>query len=128
MSFITDKQTLADLNLLGKYKTGSLFNLFNRVKTRGGELLLEELFRTPLTDATAINARAARIRYMQETGVALEINRDLTEQASGYLAGSKPSGRLSSLFSCYTQRLQEMLYRSDKYQAHQREIYAVQEL
>ncbi len=51
MTFITDKQTLEDLNLLGKYKTGSMFNLFNRVKTRGGELLLEQYFHNPLTDA-----------------------------------------------------------------------------
>jgi len=128
MPFITDKQTLTDLNLLGKYKTGSMFNLFNNVRTRGGELLLEEMFRTPLTDAASVNARAARIRYVQSLAIGLEINRDLAEQASGYLTGSRPGGRLASLFHCYLQRMEEMVYRSEQYQLHQRRIYAVQEV
>ena len=51
MSFITDQQTLVDLNLLGKHRRGSIYSLFSRVHTAGGERLLDELFRHPLTDA-----------------------------------------------------------------------------
>ncbi len=36
MSFLIDKQTLDELNLIGKFRQGSVSHLFNRVKTRGG--------------------------------------------------------------------------------------------
>jgi len=126
--FVTDKQTLTDLNLLGKYKTGSMFNLFNRVKTRGGELLLEDMFRSPLTEAAAINKRAACIQYLQGIGVALSIDREQTESASHYLTESRPAGLLSSLFSCYKEKTQEVLYRSQAYYIQQKQIFAVQEV
>ncbi|GGC33352.1 hypothetical protein GCM10011386_26820 [Parapedobacter defluvii] len=128
MAFITDKQTLADLNLMGKYKIGSMFNLFNRVKTRGGELLLEEMFRAPLVDAMAINQRSARIEYLGRLGVKLEINGELTEMASEYLTQPRPANPLSSLFNCYKEKTQEVLYRSQKYAIQQRHIFAVQEV
>jgi DNA mismatch repair protein MutS len=128
MSFITDKQTLSDLNLLGKYKTGSMFNLFNRVKTRGGELLLEEFFRSPLTKAGEINHRSACIRYLQELDITLQISGELTEMASQYLTEARPANRLSSLLGCYKEKVQEAVYRSSVLQVHQRHIHAVQEV
>ena len=66
MSFNIDKQTLEELNLLGKFKLGSVYHLFNHVKTRGGEQLLDEMFRNPLTDATAINVRSHTFRFFQQ--------------------------------------------------------------
>ncbi|MGN6418537.1 MAG: MutS-related protein [Pseudobacter sp.] len=57
--FQTDKQTLDDLNILGKYKQNSIFSLFNATKTRDGERLLDQLFTFPLTDAKTINERSA---------------------------------------------------------------------
>ncbi|BAV06943.1 MutS domain III [Filimonas lacunae] len=66
MSFITDKQTLDDLNLTGKYKANSLFSLFNRVQTAGGERLLEKLFKEPLTDAAVINQRSRLFQYFHQ--------------------------------------------------------------
>jgi DNA mismatch repair protein MutS len=128
MSFITDKQTLADLNLLGKYKTGSMFNLFNRVKTRGGELLLEEYFREPLTDATAINKRVARIRYLQSLDLKLDIRTEDAEMASQYLTGTGPANKLSAFFHAYREKGQELMYRSEKYYVHQKHIQAIQEV
>ena len=65
MSFTCDKQTLDDLNLLGKYKPGSIYSLFNGTHTRGGEKLLESLFREPLTDPAAINHRSGVFRFAQ---------------------------------------------------------------
>lgn len=65
MSFTCDKQTQDDLNLLGKYKPGSIYSLFNGTHTRGGEKLLESLFREPLTDPSAINRRSAVFRFAQ---------------------------------------------------------------
>lgn len=126
-TFITDKQTLEDLNLLGKYKTGSMFNLFNRVKTRGGELLLEEMFRNPLTDAKAINGRVKKIQYLQTLDVTFKADWEQTEKASQYLTESRPANRLSSFFNCYKEKIQEVLYRSDRFQLQISLIHAVQE-
>jgi len=128
MEFITDKQTLVDLNLMGKYKTGSLFNLFNRVKTRGGELLMEEMFRSPLTNAEAINKRTACIKYLQELDINFTIDRELTENASQYITEARPANIVSSTLSCYKEKTQEVLYRSQKFQIQQKRIYAVQEV
>ncbi|RZS76590.1 MutS-related protein [Pseudobacter ginsenosidimutans] len=63
-SFCTDKQTTEDLNLLGKYKTDSVFSLFNRTKTKGGEQLLEQYFQQPLTQAAAIEERQWNIKSL----------------------------------------------------------------
>lgn len=69
MSFSIDKQTLEELNLLGKFRQGSVYHLFNRVKTRGAEQLLDAMFRTPLTDEKSINERSDNFRNFQEAGM-----------------------------------------------------------
>lgn len=66
MSFGIDKQTLDELNLLGKFRQGSVYHLFNRVKTRGGEQLLDNMFRFPLNSETAINERSSIFQYFQQ--------------------------------------------------------------
>lgn len=51
MSFTIDKQTLDDLNIFGKQHRGnSIYSLFNTTRTRGGALVLEEMFLYPLSD------------------------------------------------------------------------------
>ena len=55
MSFETDKQTLDDLNLLGKYKNNSVYSLYVGTITRGGERKMEDMFLHPLTDAKSID-------------------------------------------------------------------------
>jgi DNA mismatch repair protein MutS len=128
MTFVTDKQTLTDLNLLGKYKVGSMFNLFNRVKTRGGERLLEEMFRNPLTEAKAINERAACIQYLQELDITFGIDWELTEMAAHYLTEPKPFNKLFSVIHAYKDKVQEIMYRSQKHSLHQRHIHALREV
>ncbi|MGN6421260.1 MAG: MutS-related protein [Pseudobacter sp.] len=66
MSFRIDRQTLDELNLLGKFRHGSVYHLFNQVKTRGGEQLLDSMFRDPLTNEVSINTRSSIFRYFQE--------------------------------------------------------------
>ncbi|QEC43800.1 MutS-related protein [Pseudobacter ginsenosidimutans] len=69
MSFSIDKQTLEELNLLGKFRQGSVYHLFNRVKTRGAEQLLDAMFRTPLTSAEVINERSRIFRSFQQAAI-----------------------------------------------------------
>lgn len=58
MSSFADKQTLDDLNLLGRYKQQSVLRLFDTTVTAGGRKLMDELFHNPLADAVAINRRS----------------------------------------------------------------------
>ena len=79
MTFITDKQTLEDLNLLGKYKNNSIFSLFNKTHTRGGEQTLEQMFRNPLTNAHSINKRAEIFNYFRIQNLSFPVKRELIE-------------------------------------------------
>ena len=65
MSFETDKQTLDDLNILGKYSSNSVYSLFGGLVTRGAERLMDQMFAHPLTDADEINRRTAIFRYFK---------------------------------------------------------------
>ena len=85
MSFITDQQTLNDLNLLGKHRRGSIFSLFCKVHTTGGERLLEQLFRHPLTDAEAINQRSGLFRYFTGLGLVFPLSGGQVEAMENYL-------------------------------------------
>lgn len=85
MSFITDKQTLDDLNITGKYKPDSLFNLFNQVHTAGGEKLLAEMFSRPLCDAEAINRRSSIFNYFQRSRLEFPLQRGQFVLMENYL-------------------------------------------
>lgn len=85
MSFLTDKQTLEDLNLMGKYKPNAVFGMFNKVKTAGGERLLESYFRQPLTDADLINQRTALFRRFGELKMQFPVAGKAVEVMENYL-------------------------------------------
>lgn len=103
MAFTADKQTLEDLNLTGKFRPGSIFSLFNTVVTDGGERLLEQLFRTPLTDVEAINARSARFRFFDKAALAFPVPRALFHQAALYL-GNSYSGSFAGTLAAWGRR------------------------
>ncbi|NOW94996.1 DNA mismatch repair protein [Mucilaginibacter sp. SG564] len=88
MSFITDKQTLDDLNILGKYKPGSMFNLFNTGQTAGGERLLEDMFRFPLSDADLINRRSRIFQFFRSHALTFPFDQDQLTQMESYLQDS----------------------------------------
>lgn len=67
MSFVTDKQTLADLNILGKYTPNSIFSLFNEVATFGGEKLLDKYFQEPLDNAVEINRKSRLFNFFRKS-------------------------------------------------------------
>lgn len=85
MEFLTDNQTLQDLNIMGKYKTGSLFSIFNQVITSGGERLMDEMFRHPLTDMQQINARSSIFRYFQRMALVLPFDPEELARAEQFL-------------------------------------------
>lgn len=87
MSFYADKQTLDDLNLLGKYKPNSIYSLFNQVRTAGGEKVLDHLFHAPLTDAVTINKRSEIFRWFAKTEVEFPVANEQALIMENYLGG-----------------------------------------
>ncbi|SMC67748.1 MutS-related protein [Pedobacter africanus] len=96
MSFITDKQTIDDLNVFSKSGSDSIYHIFNKTYTQGGAALLEEMFRSPLSDHKAINERVAVLRYFQESKTAFPLQGNRFEEAERYLSNTDPRSRLSN--------------------------------
>jgi DNA mismatch repair protein MutS len=116
MSFIADKQTLEDLNLLGKYKQHSIFSLFNKVRTTGGEQLLQTLFQTPLTDPTTINRRSAIFQYFQNKQTTFPFSNEQFSAMENYLGGSSANNYPATLLTLAKKKLLGAVVRDEEYQ------------
>ena len=53
----TDAQTIEDLRLFSKSDTQGIYDLYNNAFTRGGQTVMETMFRKPLSDEAAIVKR-----------------------------------------------------------------------
>ena len=92
-SFCTDRQTIEDLNLLGKYKSDAVFSLYNRTKTKGGEQLLEQYFQHPLTQAAAIEERQWNIKSLVGKALVFPVDNNAFEALEQYLTSFAPVGK-----------------------------------
>jgi DNA mismatch repair ATPase MutS len=114
--FEADQQTLADLNLTGKYRPGSIFSLFNQAKTAGAERLLEEMFSRPLGDVEEINRRANRLQDLQRRQLTFPFNRQQMSRVEDYLhAGA--GGRVATMTSLFRLRLLAVVVKDERYAA-----------
>lgn len=85
MDFNIDKQTLDELNLMGKFRQGSVYHMFNQVKTSGAEQLLDRMFRHPLQDVEAINNRSKVFRFFRHAGYEFPFDVQQVGQMREYL-------------------------------------------
>jgi DNA mismatch repair ATPase MutS len=115
MSFITDKQTLDDLNILGRFNRDSIFNLYNNVKTRGGERLLESMFTQPLTDPAAINKRSEIFRYFQEKQFKFLPDTKSFQQAETYFNNPLSDNYAQRLSSAALLKFKQVLLHDEQY-------------
>ena len=99
MSFITDKQTLADLNILGRYVNNSIFSVFNAVVTPGGEKLLDKFFHEPLDNVEKINKRSQLFRFFQEGKYRFSIDYKVFLAAERYLSHADFSNPVTAWFN-----------------------------
>jgi DNA mismatch repair ATPase MutS len=97
MQFSIDKQTLEDLNILGRYKPDSVFNIYNKTTTRGGSLLLEQLFREPFTDGADITERSSIFQFFRDKGYILPFSANSFEQMEQYVESADSSSLIGSL-------------------------------
>jgi DNA mismatch repair protein MutS len=115
MSFIADKQTLEDFNLLGKYKENSIFSLFNRVKTTGGEHLLQKMFQSPLTDPEVINNRSGIFKYFQGKQTTFPLGNEQFSAMENYLNGSSGKNYATIFITLVKKKLLATLVRDEEY-------------
>jgi DNA mismatch repair ATPase MutS len=106
--FITDQQTLDDLNLTGKHNARSVFSTFNHTITRGGEQLLEQYFREPLTDHTLINQRSEIFTFFSEQELAFPISHELFNAMSNTLRTARTS-KSSIIYRGWIRRMRYLL-------------------
>ena len=95
MSLMTDKQTLNDLNIFGKGGGDSVYTIYNRTFTRGGSELMEEMFRSPLSDAAAINARSTIIRAFSQQEIRFPYEGDWFDAAEQHLQNTDERTKLN---------------------------------
>ena len=128
MSFIADKQTTDDLNLLGKHRPHSIYRIFCRVETAGGERLLEEMFRHPLTDADAINRRSNVFQYLQSLELTFPLDPVAFRTVEDYLGSSVPAGFLQTVFSVLKKKITAVFLRDEKFDSLQKGLRATLEM
>lgn len=125
MSFIADKQTLQDLNLLGRFRSDSVFSLFNRTETTGGMHLLDKMFRAPMTTWVEINERSRAFKYFGQRGLSFPFTKEQIKLAEDYLGGSGSANLLLSLVGAGRKKVLAVVLRDQAYGLMTDGIYAV---
>jgi DNA mismatch repair protein MutS len=115
MSFIADKQTLEDLNMLGKYKKQSVFSLFNIVETTGAEKLLAAMFQQPLQDPAKINDRSAIFSYFQQKALTFPFTKEQLSITENYLSGDSGSHLPSVAFNLIKSKVLSIALKDEVY-------------
>ncbi len=115
MSFNIDKQTLDELNLTGKFKSGSVYSLFNKVKTSGGERLLDHMFRHPLEDIAAINHRSSVFQYFQQVDLSFPFDVQQISQMREYVDATANPGAIRVLAQTFVKRVLAVLTHDERY-------------
>jgi DNA mismatch repair protein MutS len=81
----TDEQTIDDLGIFGSRTIGGIYDLYNTVHTRGGEIALKEMFLNPLSDQEMINKRSSIIEYFARMKITFPFSASSFDMAEKYL-------------------------------------------
>jgi DNA mismatch repair ATPase MutS len=95
MAFLTDKQTLEDLNVFGKHGDHALFTVYNTCVTRGGAEVMEQMFRSPLSKHEDINIRSGIIDELAQQQLEFPFKSGTLDAVSSYLGQRDERTRLS---------------------------------
>lgn len=115
MNFITDKQTLEDLNIQGRHKNNSVQRLFDHTLTAGGSGLMELMFQRPLTDPVAINKRSAVFRFFTDTATSFPFGADDFEQMENYLRSASGGNLLSGASALFSAKVLQLVAQDSAY-------------
>lgn len=114
--FITDRQTIEDLNLMGRFKKDSVINIFDRTTTRSGRQALEDMFRNPMTDASLINERSRGFVYYKSLNQTFPFEESQIELIEYYLNSGAPSDAFSSAMSLFMGKCKLVLANNKAYE------------
>lgn len=124
MTFITDRQTIKDLNITGKYNKSSIFSIYNKTVTRGGEKALEKMITAPFPDAADINNRVAKFRFFMKSGIQFPFSRDEFQQAEDYLINSGHKSFLTSFSQNLKRKAMKLIANEEEFDIMQNGIRA----
>jgi len=85
----TDEQTIDDLRIFSKRDVSGIYDIYNNTHTRGGEKVLEEMFRNPLSDRDEINRRSSLIGHFAALQTTFPFDATLFDMAEKYLANAE---------------------------------------
>jgi len=128
MQFTTDKQTLEDLNIFGKQDGNSVYHIFNRTVTLGGAAILEEMFRYPLSDESAINHRSGIIQYFASTGAVFPFRGAQFDAAESYLCNTDERTKLSTEEKTLGEKLSHLIGADNEYKTTYKGVTALLEI
>ena len=114
--FITDRQTVEDLNLMGRFKKDSVINIFDRTTTRSGRQALEDMFRNPMTDSEQINARSKVFGYYKSLNLAFPFEEAQVELIEYYLNSAPSADALASATSMFMGKCKLVLANNKAYE------------
>ena len=92
----TDDQTIEDLRLFAKRERNGIYDIYNNTSTRGGEGLLEEMFRNPLSDKDAISRRASIIETFAKQQATFPFEAALLDSVEKYITQKEEHGQSGS--------------------------------
>ncbi len=115
MGFVTDKQTLDDLNILGRYKNNSIFSLFNHTITGGGGRLLEKMFHEPLDDIETINKRTEVLSFFERIQIKLPFDEKQFDIVENYIRNPESKNRIAAGFNICRAKMMNFIANEKEY-------------
>lgn len=86
MLLLTDEQTIEDLRLFSKRDQPGIYDIYNNTSTRGGEAVLEQMFRHPLADRDAIMHRARILGAFAASGEKFPFHAGILDTVEKYMS------------------------------------------
>lgn len=116
MSFIIDKQTIDDLNIFGKHGKKSVFSIYNHTRTRGGAILLEEMFRYPFDNFDSIKKRQNIIEYFYLNKTEFPFKEAIFDSVAYYLQNTDTRTRIDAHDDKLRKRFQRLMKTDSEFQ------------
>jgi len=102
MHFDIDKQTIKDLNLFeDRTNNKSIFSVYNNAVTKGGQDLMNKLFRTPVSDLDSLQGRKAEINYFFGNDCSLNLKSRHLDYIEHYLINDRVPLRNNIIDAAY---------------------------
>lgn len=127
MSFITDKQTVDDLAIFTRVGGKSVYGVYNRTITNGGSLILEEMFRNPMSDIDKIEARAKIIEFFKHNKIDFPFRVELFDTIEFYLKNNDSRTRITIHEDNLERKFKRTIGGDSDYQQLQKGVLAVTE-